>query len=286
MVYTFSVVDVKEYIASGILESVVFGLASEQERKEVQCMMHIYPEIKAEMDSIEAAFEKMAFSSAVPADPCVKEKVLEAIGKEPQNPADNMQVRKEAKVVQLSTQTKQPNPWKWIAAASVVITLGAGFLWFSATQRTSELSGELANLQKEQNRNEQLLAAMKVEQDRITSIQAVLTDQSTSTIRMDGKPMDPTAKVKIMWSDESKQAVIMAETITPPPSGMQYQLWAIADGKPISLGMFDYDEMTNMTEPFDVAMDKVDAFAITMEKRGGSPVPTMENMIVMGTVEG
>lgn len=289
MVYTFSVVDVKEYIASGILESVVLGFASDQERREVQCMMHIYPEIKTEMDSIEAAFEKMAFSTAVPPDPCVKEKVLEAIANESQTPVETVQSRTEAKakIVQLPTETaKQPNPWKWVAAACVVVTLGTGFLWISANQRTSELSGDLAALEKEQQQNEQVLTALKLEQERMTAIQGVLTDQATSTIQMDGKTMDPTAKVKIMWSDQSHKAVMMAEAITPPPTDMQYQLWAIVEGKPVSLGMFDYDEMTNMTEPFDVAMENVDAFAITMEKRGGSAVPTMENMIVMGEVQG
>jgi anti-sigma-K factor RskA len=85
-----------------------------------------------------------------------------------------------------------------------------------------------------------------------------------------------------MWSPGDKKAVMVAEEITPAPANMQYQLWAIANGTPKSLGVFTYDELDNMTEPFSVYDEKIDAFAITLEKMGGNPTPTMEMMVVMG----
>jgi anti-sigma-K factor RskA len=101
---------------------------------------------------------------------------------------------------------------------------------------------------------------------------------------MSGTPKDPESSVSVLWSEDGKKAVMVAEAITEPPTDMQYQLWAIADGKPVSLGLFDYDEVMKMTEPFDVGVDNVSAFAITIEKRGGVASPTMENMVVMGPV--
>lgn len=44
--------DIEDYIASGILENYVFGHVSAQEMQEVECMSHIYPEIKEELTSI------------------------------------------------------------------------------------------------------------------------------------------------------------------------------------------------------------------------------------------
>jgi|GEM_PF-329489 len=282
MVYTFSAVDVKEYISSGILESVVLGFASDQERQEVSCLMHIYPEIRTEMMAIETAFEKMAFDTAIQPAEKLRAQILEAVSKEPQLPADK--AAGEAKIVRMQADVSDVNPWKWIAAAAVVLFIGAGSLWVTSNNRSNALSDQLAAMKQTQQQDAEVLTAMKVEQERTQAIQAVLTEKSTQNIKMAGMSMDPTASVKIMWSSNENKAVMLAETITAPPKDMQYQLWAIANGKMVSLGIFDYDEVTGLTDPFEVSMDDISAFAITIEKRGGSPVPTMENMIVMGEV--
>ncbi|MNG37643.1 Anti-sigma-K factor rskA [compost metagenome] len=64
----------------------------------------------------------------------------------------------------------------------------------------------------------------------------------------------------------------------------QYQLWALVDGKPVDLGVFDAKAdsahiLLKMKE-----INGAQAFAVTLEKRGGSATPTMTQMIVMGGV--
>jgi anti-sigma-K factor RskA len=62
---------------------------------------------------------------------------------------------------------------------------------------------------------------------------------------------------------------------------MQYQLWAIVDGKPVSAGIYSEDKDSQ------IVLSKIEnpqAFAITLEKQGGSIVPTMENMFVIGNI--
>lgn len=285
MVYTVGTVDVKEYISSGILESVVFGLATDQEIREVACMSHIYPEIRAELDAISAAFEKETFAAAIEPDPSLKSKVIEAIrGEEQILPEEEQQ----PKIISFEpvSQTTAPagNPWKWMAAACAIMTLGAGLLWYTSTQENRSMGTRIAQLEKENTKSQEVYNAMVLQQERTEAIQKVLTDESTQNVKMGGMPKDPKADVKIMWSGEAQKAVMVAQTITPPPTDMQYQLWAIADGKPVSIGLFDYDELMSMTEPFDVYAKNISAFAITLEKRGGNPVPTMENMVVMGAI--
>jgi hypothetical protein len=280
MVYTFGVVDVKEYISSGILESVILGFASDQERQEVSCMSHIYPEIQEEMSAIEISFEKMLFQSAIAPAAHLRAAILAAIANEPQIPAENEQ--KEAKIVQM--QPSSGNPWKFVAAASIILTIGTTALWFTSYNQSNQLAGQLAEMEQKQNQNEQTMTAMKVEQERMSAIQSVVSDGSMKKIVMAGTQKDPGSSVSVMWSDNGKKAVMVAAAITPPPTDMQYQLWAIADGKPVSLGVFDYDEITKMTEPFEVNANNISAFAITIEKRGGVASPTMSNMIVLGAV--
>jgi len=65
--------------------------------------------------------------------------------------------------------------------------------------------------------------------------------------------------------------------------GKQYQMWVIQDGKPVSMGVIP-DELViqgGMTK-LEMQVTNGQAFAISLEKTGGSPVPTMEQIQVLG----
>ena len=57
----------QEYISSGIVESYVFGLASQEEKIEFERMAETHPEVKAAREAFEIALEKQALSEAVAA---------------------------------------------------------------------------------------------------------------------------------------------------------------------------------------------------------------------------
>lgn len=287
MVYSIDIVDINEYIASGILESVTLGLASPQEVQEVACLSKIYPEIQAEFIRVQKRCEEMMLESAQAPDPSVRASLLKTIAETPQEKAPAK--KEEAKIVALNTapEVNGVSPmWKMMAAASLILTIGIGALWFLSNREVKRLDNIMASMEKDQLKNEQILQAMTVEKDHLQTVQEVLAAESMRTVKMTGTAMEPEATVKVMWSKDMKKAVMHAEKITPPPANMQYQLWVIADGKPVSVGLFNYDEVEQMTEPFDVNAQNITAFAITLEKMGGSPTPTMEKMVVMGPING
>ena len=287
MVYIIDIVDINEYIASGILESVTLGLASPQEVQEVACLSKIYPEIQAEFIRVQKRCEELMLENAQTPDSSVRASLLKTIAETPQEKAPEK--KQETKIVPLNTvpEIKGVNPmWKMMAAASLVLTIGIGVLWFLSNREVKRLDKIMASMEKDQLKNDQILQAMTIEKDHLQTVQEVLTEQSMRTVMMKGTEMEPEASVKVMWSKDMKKAVMHAEKITPPPANMQYQLWVIADGKPVSVGLFNYDEVEQMTEPFDVNAQNITAFAITLEKMGGSPTPTMEKMVVMGPING
>ncbi len=293
MVYIIDIVDINEYIASGILESVTLGLASPQEVQEVACLSKIYPEIREEFLRVQKRCEDLMLESAKTPDPAVRASVLQAISGIPQeNPAgtsNKTQTKQEAPIVSMNTapEIQGVSPmWKMMAAASLILTIGIGSLWVISNREVKLMDGMLAKMEEEQLKNDQVLQAMTLEKEHLETVQEVLAEQSMRTVMMTGTAMEPEATVKVMWSKDMKKAVMHAEKITPPPANMQYQLWVIADGKPVSVGLFNYDEVEQMTEPFDVNAQNITAFAITLEKMGGSPTPTMEKMVVMGPING
>lgn len=286
MVYIIDIVDINEYIASGILESVTLGLASQQEVQEVACLSKIYPEIREEFVRVQKRCEEMMLETAVAPNPSVRAAVLKSIAAIPQ---DNPETKPEATIVSLhaTPEIKGVSPmWKMMAAASLILTLGVGTLWVISNREVKRMDSQLASMENENRKNDQVLQALVLEKDHLQSVQDVLAHQSTQMVMMTGTEKEPDATVKVMWSTDMKKAVMHADKIAPPPADMQYQLWVIADGKPVSVGLFNYDEVEQMTEPFDVNAQNITAFAITLEKRGGSPTPTMENMVVMGATNG
>ena len=283
MVYNTDGVDIKAYIESGILESVILGEATEQEVQEVRCLSHIYPEIKTELEQIRAGYENQAIQESIAPNPALKARVMDAIRNEKQEALPKTELPSESKIVSLNPNTdKNSSPWKWAVAASLVLTLGLGTLWVLSMSDAKQMRAELAALEQKKQQDDQIMMAMQVEQERMQDIQKVLTLGDLKTVVMNGMTKDPKAEVHVMWSPGDKKAVMVAEEITPAPANMQYQLWAIVDGTPKSMGVFTYDDLDNMTEPFAVYDQEIEAFAITLEKMGGNPTPTMEMMVVMG----
>ena len=80
----------------------------------------------------------------------------------------------------------------------------------------------------------------------------------------------------------SKKVFLEIKNLPDAPTGKQYQLWAIVDGKPVDMGMYSAKEDSTVQEMKSV--DNAQAFAITLEKEGGNATPTMEEMYVMGTI--
>jgi anti-sigma-K factor RskA len=57
------------------------------------------------------------------------------------------------------------------------------------------------------------------------------------------------------------------------PGQMQYQLWAIVKGQPVSLGVVNWQAARKGLVSYKLGQ-KPDAFAISLEPFGGSPTPT------------
>jgi anti-sigma-K factor RskA len=85
----------------------------------------------------------------------------------------------------------------------------------------------------------------------------------------------------LFWDTKTKDVYIMPNKLPKVEDDKQYQLWALVDGKPVDAGVLDprcgsVCKMKNIPA--------AQAFAITLEKAGGSPTPTLSAMYVMGKV--
>ena len=262
---------VQEIISSGLLELYVAGLTSPEETAQVQQWAKQYHEVAAELDEIQTSIETYALNNAIEPDPSIKEKIFSGINK-----------KAETKIIALKTQPAPvkvvpiSSSWKWLAAASVLLLIGSIALNVMFYNKYDEAD---KNLQQTQ---QQLADATESNQSMKEDMNVVQSKYS-EPVALHGMPVAPNAAAKIFWMKNTGDVYVDPSNLPDIDQGKQYQLWAIVDGKPVDGGMIltskkgDKYRIQKMK-----SFGKAEAFAITIEKEGGSPTPTMDKMVVMG----
>jgi len=167
-------------------------------------------------------------------------------------------------------------PKKGLGAVSVVlfILLLAGiFLVYRLNAQNQELQKANADLEVKFNSSDSLL-------NKITNEQKVIADSNVAVVNMIGTKVAPHSSASVYWDTLAASVYLVVKNMPQLPSDAQYQLWALIDGKPNDLGVFDAKNEKMIVKMKDTK--KADAFAITIEKKGGNLAPTLEKMQSMG----
>ncbi|MES2837044.1 MAG: anti-sigma factor [Bacteroidota bacterium] len=253
----------KEYIESGILELYVMGSLSATEKAEVEKIASELPEIAAEISIIETALMQHS-SSKKPSDR-VKQNILKEIQKD------------STPIVQLNHN----NTYKWLAAASVllfVISTAISYTYYNSYKKTYN---ELAALQSEKDELAGNFNTVNNKYLKTNTALKIFRDTANKVIQLKGIGENPSAFVKVMWNSTSKEVCIDITSLPTLEADKQFQLWALADGKPIDAGVFDLnkDEIIRVKN-----INDAQAFAVTIEPKGGSINPTLSTMVVLGNI--
>ncbi len=267
--------DIKNYISSGILEHYVLGLASEEERREVEMYANAYPEIRKELDAIELATEQYAKLHQVQTPAGVEgkfnKKIDELIAKNPSPPSGN------------TSSGKSGFGGMWLPVALVGALLGTCWFAFSNYKNNQNTEANLVTVQEELNTLQTDCEQINQENESLKESIRILQNPDNQTTRMGGTEKSPDAIASVIWNEEIKKSYLSIQNLPLPPSGKQYQLWAIVDGTPVSMDVFDVilSEDGLQEVPF---IDNPAAFAVTLENEGGSATPTLEEMVLIGNV--
>ena len=284
--------NIEEYISSGILEAYALNEISSAEMKEVEQMMATYPEIKEELNAIELAFEGMAMAAKVEPNPALKQSIMDMIdaqeGVAESQPnvsmssvavpvASNEEVKSEARVVQM-----KPSPvWKFAVAASVSLAIISGYLavdyrtkWKSTNEAFAQLQANNALMADQYNRVNQELEGLEDDFD-------VLINPDFRRIGLNGTDNAADAYASVYWNTKSQEVYLNIRNLKQLSTDQQYQLWAIIDGKPVDMGVFDWNS-EGLIKMKSTGQSM--AFAVTIEPKGGSENPSLDTMQVIGNV--
>lgn len=272
--------EVKAYIESGILELYVLGEVSHEERREVEAMALKHPAVKAELLEIEQSMELFAAEHEIEPAPELRARILNSMVT---NLADDSTFRskhpepQEAPVVQMHPPANA-NFYKYAFAACLALLLVSTIALFNVYNRLQESQGQILALNAQKTQYAKTVSQQSDELDVYRG--------NYKIIKLPGTGKTPKASMMVAWSPVKNNVVIDMANLNLPlnDADHQYQLWAIVDGKPVDLGVFDARADSNTVMKIMKPVGKPQAFAVTLEPKGGSMNPTMANMTVIATI--
>lgn len=270
--------DLRSYIESGVLELYVLGDLTPEESKQVREMAVKHPEVKAELDEIERSLESYAYENAIEPSFGQRDKILNSLltnfGDDQNFPTNNPVEVKD--IVVDFAPANRTNFYKYAFAACLgllILSLAALISVYSQLQQSNVQIAALST------QNQKFSSVVNFQRTQL----GVFRDPSVKFVKLAGTPKEPASKLSIAWIPAKKKLMIDMVTMKLPANDKdhQYQLWAMVGGKPVDLGVFDAKaDSAGMKEMKPV--ETADAFAVTLEPRGGSANPTLDEMVVIG----
>ena len=155
-----------------------------------------------------------------------------------------------------------------IAALSVSLVV----LW----QRNSQLRAELARLSAQLEETRSQLGETRVELARARGEAELLSAPDSHVTQLTGTEVASGARARLVFNETTGEAVLVAAKLPPPPPGKAYQLWYIANGKPLPGSVFTTDPSGRgqLRETIPPEGRLAEIFAVTLEPSGGVPAPT------------
>jgi anti-sigma-K factor RskA len=265
--------DQKEYIESGVLEMYASGGLSSSEAREVETMAASHPEIAVELIKISDTVAKYASAFEMHPRPALRKLILDQVEKSVQAKKEKMLELKSEKNQSASSYT-----YKYLLAAclaSLVISTFASYFFYS---RWSESEDKNLTLLHEKTTLAVNYTQVKNVFDKTYSDLLIMRDMNIKMVSLHSFDTTQKYEARVYWNIRTRESYLDVLSLPMPQAGMQYQLWAMADGQPVDAGMIDMNDDANihrMKKIYDA-----DGWAITLEPMGGSAVPTLTSVML------
>lgn len=285
--------DPKKYIESGIIEDYVMGFVSEQERQEVQCLSKIYPEVNEALRQAEDLMATWGADHAVSPPEGLKDRIMANLGEQEAAPLAPPPLKvvadaeSETPVRAINSggggSTSAKAPIAWIAAAAaVILSLFLAYQWQDSLNFMRVMEQEILAQDDALEDLKQQLENTSADKQQYESLWAAVSEPGVQKISLNAVNEDQPALATVFWNPEKQETYLYRDQLPTEGEG-QYQLWAIVKGKPVSAGLLSVDDQAIVLQDMAGFAD-ADAFAITLEPRGGSESPTLDQMVVLGKV--
>jgi anti-sigma-K factor RskA len=275
--------EIRAYIESGVLELYVLGNMSTEEKLQVEAMAQKHPAIQAELSEIEVALEMYADAQSVEPSEQLRNRVLNSLLTNLGDDRNLRTIQPKAtvaeRVVAMHPRATTSIFYKYAFAASLLLLCLSGLAVGVLYNRLQDSQQQLVSLRLNEQKFTRQVSFLNEEID-------VFRDPSFRFIQLKGMPKTPSSALTVAWSAKRRKIMVDLSSAKLPAPGknQQYQLWAIANGKPVDLGVFDKTTADSTDMKLMKPIASAQAFAVTIEPRGGSVNPTTDQMVVLASL--
>ena len=184
-------------------------------------------------------------------------------------------------------KTEDESSFNWpalAAAASFALLIVSLSLLFYSFNLSSEITDQKTVIADQKTTITELETELQQKEEML----AILGSRDVDMVVMAGLEVNPNGYGKVLWDSERQQALLQVSNLPAVPQDKDYQLWIIKNNKPVSAGVFAVHDTSNnffkIEEMAKADEQSANAFAITMEPKGGVPQPTGD-MYLLGDMK-
>ncbi|MBP2833444.1 anti-sigma factor [Aquimarina sp. U1-2] len=261
--------DIKAYIASGILELYVYGSLTEKENLEVYEILQKHPEALEEVKRIEHALDQLS-AAVAPNTLSSSYKKIE----------QNLDASTGGIIAIDRKKTNWPAYIGWAAAVALLIGV------FFQSNKNRALRQQVVQQEIEKQVLESKIIIAEEEASKTKSLLDVLRNKTLIRVPLKAQNIDPTAYASVYWDKEQQNTYIDVAGLPDPPPGKVYQVWSLKLNPltPTSIGILDKFSKNDQKIFLLANPNDSEAFGITLEPEGGSKSPTLEQLYVLGAI--
>jgi anti-sigma-K factor RskA len=252
----------------------LFKEASEKEKR-------FYKQMKSSAHQLAFTIEQSVPSASV------KKQLMDKIRSEKDSGTNTTQTSIDERPVSTKETDTDESEFNWQAfavAASFALLLVSLSLIFYSFNLSSKISEREHIIAEQQSTITELKTRLQQKEEMLSILEAREVDM----VLMSGLEVNPDGYGKVIWDSETQKALLQVSNLPAVPKDKDYQLWLIKNNTPVSAGVFavndEGDKFFKIEKMADADEQSANAFAITMEPKGGMPQPTGD-MYLMGSME-
>ncbi|MDC8001244.1 anti-sigma factor [Aequorivita todarodis] len=259
----------EEIIASGNLELYVCGALPPDEAAEVEEAIAAHPEVKREIELIEASLLHLAETVAPPVQAMTWTYILNSIR--------NAKDMGDSKVRTLN--------WPAITGWAAAILFVGGIMWM--LKQTNDLNNSLQVTTTENTILKEEKSTIENQLAENNKTLEILRSKDYQAYTLPGnQAVAPEAFAKVYLNKKENIAYIDVKGLPAPPRGKVYQVWSLKMEPltPTSVGLIDPQNQAGEGIYKFVNFPAPEAFGITLEPEGGSETPTLSQLYTLGMI--
>ncbi|MCC7001468.1 MAG: anti-sigma factor [Gemmatimonadaceae bacterium] len=243
------------------------GATTPDEAAAMEAAMATDPELAAEVASFRDVPAMLATAQPVTPSAALRGQLLAAASALPQDAGPSVAsagtVSGPRRVSAAPSAARRWAPM--LAAASLVIATLVGADGLRSRRELDRLRNTNVALAEQLQRRERTLDAMFMGERDLYLVQVGAKEEATGP------------GIQFFWNAKQGRGVAHVFRLARAPEGRDYQIWALVNGKPVSLVVFNSDAEGHAIVEVDglaTSVNGVTDVLVSLEPKGGSPQPT------------